>query len=138
MSEQLLAEHGGSFRIRVRHKHPPRELDVRVENNIEGARFEYYRILANQEWLDLNSESTVMRASRNDTDAHPWFKKRIGDVFYSIYGYYGHYTGLDGEMCIGDFKTLNQALVILEGIGLITSIDRRILLVTTKKMENVR
>lgn len=138
--EKVLAAHGGSFRIRVMRLEPPRELDIRIDNPIEGAQFGVYRLVSNQEWRQISGFTTIMKAMNTDRRKDIVnISNLVGEITYSLYGMYyskNMYRGQD--MCIGDFETLDKALTVLEGIGLISRIDHRLLLVMSKQMENAR
>jgi hypothetical protein len=114
------------------HMDPPRELTIQFKNPISGSKFVIYRLQAKQEFESPyegdeagKHERYVETASNVDPVRFIGSNRRVGPLFYSIYGVYAKFLeghGLDN--CIGDFKTLSDALLVLEGIGVINKKDR--------------
>lgn len=135
MNEKILAVHEQSkMRIRVYELKPPRQIDIRVENPIEGAPFRQYRILLNQEWEHAPGDRSIMRAENTDHEPHPLIGVPVGDPIYSLYGVFGNFD----SSCIGDFETFDKLLVVLIGMGLISRTDWRNLLVMAVGMDRLK
>lgn len=74
----------------------------------------------------------------------------VGPIFYGFYGvtdydkYVAHVRSSraeawrDTDICVGDFGTLNKALLAAEGIGLITGSERLEVMSMAKGMERLR
>jgi hypothetical protein len=120
----------------------PRELDINFFNPIEGAKFTRYMLRAKQEFHTTGKQTKYVDNARNvDPMNITGSDLRVGPLFYSIYGVYSKFMAYHGLYnCIGDFKTLNQALLVLEGIGVIDKQDRGHIIAQalSGEMENVR
>lgn len=106
---------------------PPRFLKIRFRNPILGARYLTYEIQSKQLWDVKNYGEMIESAYNEDLDASRAGKlheKLLGPLFYSLYGVYGSEPNIGRPMCIGDFKTLSAALVVLEGLGVISKKER--------------
>jgi hypothetical protein len=91
-----------------------RAIWIKIQNPIRGAKFDYFGVRSQQQWLTV--EGTFTTDARDDDATGRW-ARMVGDMTFSIYGRESGVGLIKSQKLIGRYKSLEAALATLRDMG---------------------